>query len=273
MAITSQDGLIAGLGSAQRLVLSKAASGQTFTAGRTYSAWTLAGNPGAGSTTLGQAATGYVPTVADNGAILFTNPTGGNFSYLGGLRGISSTTGLIILADILWVWGSGGSGWSVTTTGAQSTSSPAALTRPDANGVGTELWMENLSTGGSASGTSTITYTNSAGTGSRTASLLASKVSSPVTGTVEYYTLAAGDTGVASVQSINNSATWTSGTYRLMIVRRVAELPVTANTGFSFDAYDLGLSRVYDSACLVPFFVTNGTTAGTLNSSISLPQG
>lgn len=270
MAITTQDGLISALGGAQRLLVNKA--NVTATAGRITSLWSATGQPGTGSTTLGQTTAGYVPLSSDTGALGFTNPVSGN-SYLAGIRGTCAATGLIVLYDVLWVWGSGGSGWSVTTTGAQSTVSPAALTRPDANGTNTELWVECLAAGGTATGTSTITYTNSAGTASRSASLLLTKVSGPAIGLIEAYALQAGDNGVKSVQSINNSATWSSGTFRLMIVRRVAELPCTANVGFSYDAYDLGLTRIYDSASLGAAVVSSSTTSGPVMLSISLAQG
>ena len=182
-----------------------------------------------------------------------------------------STT--VHVLDVLWVWGSGGSGWSVTSTGAQSTTSPAALTRPDANGKNTELWMETLAAGGAASGTSTITYTNSGGTGSRSASLRDSKLSSPIIGSMEPYALAAGDDGVQSVQSMTNSATWTIGTFRLCIVREVAAFGCQANQPITEDAYSLGLPRVYDSAALMVTFTPNSTTTGPLNLTLSLVQG
>lgn len=270
MAITTQDGLVSALGGAQRLIVNKA--NVTAVAGRTLSLWSAAGQPGTGSTTLGQATSGAVPTSTSTGALPFTNPVSGN-SYLAGIRGMSAATGLIIIYDLLWCWGSGGSGWSVTSTGAQSTVSPAALTRPDSTTGLNTMWMETLAVGGAASGTSTISYTDQDGTAGNSASLFATKISAPPIGTIERYTLAAGDSGVRSVQSMTNSATWTSGTFRLCIVREVAAVPCTANVGFMYDAYDLGLPRVYDSACLGVAFSANSTATGPLCMTISLAQG
>lgn len=270
MAITTQDGIVAALPSAQKLIINKASV--TAVAGRLLSLWPAAGQPGAGSTTVGQAATGAVPTSTTTGAFPFTNPASG-FSYLGLASGQNVVTGNLRVYDILWVWGSGGSGWSATTTGAQNTSSPAALTRPDADGVGTELWMETLAAGGAASGTSTVTYTNTAGTGSRSASLLASKITSPPIGTVERYALQAGDLGVKSVQTLNNSATWTSGTFRLMIVREIASIPCIANFPVLLNAFDLGLPLVYDNACIGLFFDAYTTSTGPTEIILKLIQG
>jgi hypothetical protein len=272
MAITTMDGIVAAMGTSQRLMVNKA--NVVSVSGRTISLWSGVGNPAVGLTTAGQATSGAVLTSADTGTIPFTNPSGGQNSYLGGIRGSSTAAGTLLLYDILWVWTSGGSGWSVTTTGAQSTVSPTALTRPDANGVGTELWVECLAVGGSSSGTSTITYTNSAGTGSRTATLTNAIVSTPPIGTMQAYTLAAGDLGVKSVQSINNSNTWTSGTFRIMIIRRIAEIPIiTTNTAFAYDALDLGMPRIYDSAALGLAVTAFSTAAGPTVASIQLLQG
>lgn len=274
MAITTQDGLVSGLGGGQRLVVNKASV--TSVANRLFSMWSATGQPGVGDTTSGQTTAGVVPTSATTGAITFTNPASGAFSYLARAAGIANSTtssGILVLYDMLWIWTSGGSGWSVTSTALQSTVSPPALTRPDSLGVGTELWLETIATAGTASGTSTITYTNAAGTGSRTASLLTTKISSPAIGTIEKYALASGDTGVRSVQSMQNSSTWNSGTYRLMIVRRIAELPIVASTGFIYDSFDLGLPRVYDSACIGMALESASTTTGPLLMTLTLAQG
>lgn len=271
MAITTQDGLLSALGSSQKLMWNKA--NVAATAGRPTSLWTPAGQPGAGSTTLGQAATGAVPTDADVGAHPFTNPVSGN-SYAGQISGISAATGLIVLYDLLWVWGSGGSGWSVTTTTAQSTSSPAALTRPDANGSGTEAWLEVLSTLGAGAATPTLSYTNSASTAGRTTSgMTPSYAASAATGSCFFFNLQAGDTGVKSIQSLTTSVSMTSGTARICIGRRVAELPCVANVGFKYDAYALGLPQIYNDACLVPIFFPNSTASGPTVFSLSLAQG
>ncbi len=271
MAITSQDGLLSALGGAQRLIYNKA--NLTSVAGRPQSLWTANGSPGAGSTTLGQAAAGVVPTDASQGGIPFNNPVSGN-SYLGQVSGISSATGMLLIYDLLWVWGSGGSGWSVTTTTAQSTTSPAALTRPDANGVGTEAWLEVLATMGAGAATPTLSYTNQDGTAGRTTSGMTPSYSTtaPI-GNTFFFNLTSGDTGIRSVQSLTLNTSMSSGTARICIGKRLAEIPVAANVGFKYDAYDLGLPQVYNDACICPIFIPNSTTSGPVFMTLSLPQG
>lgn len=271
MAITTQDGLLSALGGAQLLEWNKASV--TSVAGRPTSLWSGAGRPGVGSTTLGQAAAGVVPTDADTGGNPFTNPVSGN-SYMGKVSGISSATGCIRIYDLLWVWGSGGSGWSVTTTGAQNTSSPAALTRPDANGDATVAWMEVLATMGAGTATPTLSYTNQAGTASRTTSgMTPTYAASSIIGSCYFFNLQAGDTGIRSVQSLTLSVSMSSGTARICIGRLVATIPCVANVGFVYDAYALGLPQVYNDACLVPIFFPNSTTTGPTFVDVSLAQG
>lgn len=269
MSITTQDGLIAGLGAAQKLIVAKA--NVTSVAGRTTSMWSGAGQPGVGSTTLGQAAAGAVPVDTDLGFMKFTNPGAGN-SYVGGVRGNSAANGLVVIYDVLWVWGSGGSGWVVTTTTAQNTSSPAALTRPDANGTNTELLLECLTTMGAGAATPVASYTNSDGTAGRTTTAMGYNGTS-IIGSIYNFPLQAGDNGVKTVQSLTLSTTMTSGTARVMIARRVAEFPVSANIGFTYDAMDVGLPRVYDDAALLVAFIPNSIATGPTTFSMSLPQG
>lgn len=272
MAITSQDGLISALGGAQKLMWNKA--NVVSVAGRATSLWSGAGQPGVGSVTLGQAAAGVVPVSTDTGAMPFTNPGGGVNSYLGRVSGISAASGLIILYDKLWTWGSGGLGWVVTTTTAQSTTSPAALTRPDSTGAATEAWLEILAATGVGAATPVLSYTNSAGTAARiTSGMTTAYAASDIIGSMHAFNLQAGDTGVRTVQSLTLTTSMTSGTAAVHILRRVAEFPCVANQGFLYDAYDLGMSRVYDSAHLFPVFVPNSTASGPLILSASLVQG
>lgn len=269
MAITTQDGLISGLGGAQKLIVNK--QNVTTVAGRMASLWSGVGQPGVGSVTTGQAAAGAIPTSATTGTLGFTDPGAGN-SYIGGIRGISAATGLLIIFDVLWLWGSGGSGWNVTTTAAQNTSSPAALTRPDANGVNTEAFIWVLATMGTGAATPVLSYTNSAGTSGRTSGA-SSYASASIIGSMFNLPLQAGDNGIKTVQSLTTSVSMSSGTAAIAILRRVAEVPCVANIPFLYNALDLGMPRVYDSAALMVAFSPNSTASGPVSFTVSLPQG
>lgn len=271
MAITTQDGLVSALGASQKLIVNKASV--TSVAGRTTSMWSAGGQPGVGSVTLGQAAAGAVPLDSDTGFNLFTNPGSGS-SYIGGIRGISAATGLIVVFDVLWIWGSGGSGWSVTTTTAQNTTAPAALTRPDANGTNTEAWLWILATMGAGAATPVIGYTNSAGTASRTSTALSPVyASASIIGSMYNLPLQASDNGVKTIQSLTLTTSMTSGTAAIIIARRVAEVPCTANVGFTYDALDLGLPAISNDSALMVAMVPNSTVTGPTALSLSLAQG
>jgi hypothetical protein len=269
VAITTQDGLIAALGAAQRLVQVKA--NVTAVAGRMTALWSAAGQPGVGSTTLGQAAAGVVPVDSDTGYQTFTNPGSGS-TYLAGVSGVSAASGVIVIWDNVWTWGSGGSGWSVTTTTAQNTTSPAALTRPDSTGANTEAWLHILATMGSGAATPVLSYTDQDGNAGATTGTMGYN-SASIIGSMYNFPLAAGDSGVRSVQSLTLSVSMTSGTARVCIMRRLATLPCVANVGFKYNAYDLGLPVISNDAALMVGVLPSSTASGPTQLELVLAQG
>jgi hypothetical protein len=224
-------------------------------------------NPGAGVTPSSGVA-GDIPTDATTGSLgVFVNPSGAN-TYLGGMEWSNSvTSGLFVLYDRLWQ----NSGLSTTTTTAQTVNS-VALTRPDANGERTEAWFQVYATmGAGTGGTMTLTYTNSGGTASRTATLN-NYAAAGVQGRCFQYTLHSGDMGVKSIQNETHTTTLTSGTYGLVIRRRIASVVTTnLSTQTVTDGISLAMPRVYDDACLE--FLWMGSSGGVINGSLNLVQG
>jgi hypothetical protein len=124
-----------------------------------------------------------------------------------------------------------------------------------------------------ASTTSTVSYTNSAGTAGRTATLSSYPITA-LTGTWQMFSLAAGDDGVRSVQSITLGTSYVSGAIHLVAFRLVAELPtpianVASRAGFT----DLGLPTVWDSSVLQLVYWPTGTALGAVAGSCSYAQG
>lgn len=270
MAITTQDGLVSALGGAQRLIQVKA--NVTAVSGRMCALWSGAGQPGVGSTTLGQAAAGVVPVDSDTGFQTFTNPGSGS-SYLAGVSGISAVSGMLVIWDNVWRWGSGGSGWNVTTTTAQNTSSPAALTRPDSTGTGTEAWFLVLATLGAGAATPVLSYTDAGGTAGRTTGTLGYNAASIIGSMYQFPLAAPGDSGVRSVQSLTLSVSMTSGTAAICIMRRIASIPVVANVGFKYDAFDLGMPVISNDAALMVGSQAASTSSGPIQLEMILAQG
>lgn len=248
----------------QRTMTAADAAGYWYCAskdlGNTGGAW-APGTPGlAGRATDGTA-------VADAGCSYFPDAGGGAARFLTGINVTATALQSFYMMDILWI----NSGLVVTTTTAQTINSVALPARDD-NGTtnGKGCWIGLLATGalGNAAtvANSTVTYTNSAGTGSRTATLVAVVGSqfpaTPVIGTVVWFTLQAGDEGVQSIQSITLNTTLTSGTASLIIARPIVSAPVSLANQFFKNEINNGLGvRLYDKACLFPFFQASSTTA------------
>ena len=265
MAITTLDGAIAGMQPPRSLA--KAASG-TLVAGRPHTWWALAGSPGAGTydTTLngailtGNAVAGQIPR---------SNPVSGN-AHLARLSAMCNQAGTLMLCDRLW------QNRPANASGAQAITSPTWPARDVAgttNGDGVLLGVEFSTAQTAGTPTCAVTYTNQAGTGSKTANLLDAITATTAVGSFLRMDLAAGDTGVRSVQSVNFSATSTGGVWNLVAYRVLATLELMAAIPNAIDVLTSGMPRIYDGT--VPFlvFVPNTTTATTLAGSYVETQG
>lgn len=267
MAISTLDGLIAALGSGtQRGTFLKLFTPQA--AGAWMSLWNQPGIPGAAANPASGVA-GAVPTDATAGAFPFTNPTAPALTYLARLAVNASVSGVAMLYDRLWE----NSGLSPTTTTGQTVNS-VALTRPDALGGDVEAWFQVYAAmGAGTGGTMTLTYTDQDGNTGSTATIQ-SFAGSAAIGRTFPYSLAAGDTGVRSIQTETHTATLTSGTYGLVLRRRVATIPIpVSNTGALLDPLSGGLPTIPDDACLELLWFPTGTTATTLQAALALAQG
>lgn len=274
MAITTIDGAVAGAQPPQPFVKS---GGTMEAAGVPHSLFYSTGVPGAASAPSpglnGAALTSYT------GQIPFTNPGAGN-SYLYRLQAACSGTGTLLLCDRLWH----NSGYTATTTAAENTTHPGIPAR-DANGatngdgVLCAIEVSTATTNGSAITNMTITYTNQAGTGSKTGTIPSTRPGGgfPATaaaGSFIPFDLAAGDTGVRSIQALTKGTSLVTGTVHLVQYRVLAEVNLpTANVGQLVDFITGGGPRLYDST--VPFLVwiPTATTAVTLTGSMTVTQG
>lgn len=233
-------------------------------AGTFQSLWTAAGAPGAGTTPptgVGQA--------CDNtttGALKFSNPTGGDYSYLARALLNNGTLGTLFVYDRL-VHTSGLSG---TVSGSQTVNT-TALTRYT-NGEGVMPWIEFYTPTGSTAVNITITYTNTAGDSKTSTST--SFIVTPVAGQLLPIPLADGDTGVQSVQTVVLSAsTGTAGNFGVTLMRRLTSASIQPSSATVMDAFATGLQKVEDSACLALAAYVSTTSTGALIGELSLVQG
>ena len=271
MANTSLDLFVANM---QEPVDFLKVGGTMQAAGILHSLWYSAGNPGAAA----------APTPGLNGAALsstsaqvagqlpFTDPVSGN-SNLALLEAAAGVAGTLYLVDRLWH----NSSIVVTTTTQQAITSPTwpARDRSGAtSGAGVMVGLEVSSAMGNGSPitNTTLAYTNSGGTGSKTATI-ASFPANAVAGTFIPFSLAAGDVGVRSVQGITLGTTYSSGTFHLVAYRILARLGLPANQAARKNLFELGKPRLYNGA--VPFLLwrPSATTAVTVDGSVAWAQG
>lgn len=270
MAITTWDQLLAALATAQRIGWNKLSI--TTVAGGFYSMWDVQGDPGAGLMAIGNTTTGIVPTDGTAGAFTINAPTGGNLLYLAqaNIGAAGPLSG--ILYDRLWHAGSFNANQAIGTP--FNTSSPAALTRPDANGENTELWLEvNAAISNTATSIS-IGYTNSAGTSGRATPAIS--IQNLPTRRMALLPFQTGDVGIRSIQSFTTSGTVASaGTFNLIIARRLFTdaIPGSQVGPGPRGPTETGMPQVYDASCLALMCYTFTTSSGQWIGDASIAQG
>ena len=267
MAITTLDGAIAGMQPPREII--KALTG-TLVAGRPHSLLYLAGIPAAAA----------APSPGIGGAVLtsyagqlpFTNPVSGN-TYLARLQAQATQAGSLLLCDRLWH----NSGIDVTSTAEQTFTGSAQIPARDQNGnnagIGVFGAVEVVTATGAGTPTLTLKYTDQDGNAGATAVNPIATVASSIAGSFYPIGLAAGDTGIQKAESLQLSATWTSGALSVVLYRVLARLELQAAIPNAIDALTCGFARLYNDS--VPFlvFIPNTTTTSNINGHVIWTQG
>lgn len=217
------------------------------------------------------------------GQIPFNNPASGN-SYLAAARSSGTITAgnWLILIDRLWESGSSGTALlDRTVTTAQAVDSvtwPARDANGSTNGEGVYIAIEITTTMGTGTPGVTMSYTNSGGTSGKTSPQMimtpATASSSPAS--LYVMALAAGDTGVRSIQTITFSATWgTAGVLNLIAFRPIAMIPVSDASKLygAEDAFTLGMPRLFDNSVLQLCQYVGSTSGTPISGEIGITQG
>ena len=264
MAISTVDDIVSGLSGCQSVDYLKVLNAAKA-AGAFQSSWLAAGNPGTGSAAPAYTAgSGYTCSSATAGAMRYTNASVQN--WLARLAATCTQPGTLICYDRLWScsgMGFAAATYTVTTPG----SLPARITD---NGVDVEAWIEQFVAAGAASGTLTLNYLNT-NTGAAKAGVVAAVVSAPVAGQLQPIPIVAGDTGVRSIVSAVNSATWTSGSFGITLMKPVARI-MCPNIGIGqvLDWAGTGLAKLPADACLMWAYLAQNTTAATLVGTMDI---
>lgn len=189
-------------------------------------AWSV-GTPGVNgvSTACDVVGTAGTGGALSTGSHVLPDPSSGGW-YLTRFGTNAAVANTYQLIDIIWY----NTGLAVAA-GAQAIVSPAFGARDvngstNGEGIGVAVYALTALGNAAAVATSTVSYTNSAGTAGRTATFSGAvgfqSPATPVIGTFMPFTLQAGDTGVRSIQSFNTGTTYTSGTMMLIAYRPIA---------------------------------------------------
>jgi len=179
--------------------------------------------------------------------------------------------------DMLWV----NTGIVVTTTTAQAISMPTLPARDvngTTNGEGCMIGMltTTANTNAAAIANSIVTYTNSDGVGSRTATLSAIAGSqippTPVIGTLVWFNLQSGDRGVRSIQSITLNTSLGGGAVSLFIARDLANIGTSVvNVQVTRRLSDPGV-RLFNGSCILHCNLSSGGTTTFYNGEIVIQE-
>ena len=229
-------------------------------AGRGTSLWQYEGMPTGGATPGATA----VPDRTTTGAIPFTAPGGSRDKWLVNASIVPLVAGVFLLYDRLLHVG-GLSGTSTADQSVQGTG-PAtpALTR-NTGGAGTIAFYEIYSQIGATSTTLTMTYTNQAGTGSRTSTINIGATNLREPTRMQRIPLAAGDSGIREIDKVKLTATTgTAASFGITIGQPLAWIPVGAAGIAGWRDYTTGLPgipSIHPDACLALYFVAGAATA------------
>lgn len=215
-------------------------------------------------------------TAADYGCLPITNAATGS-NYLTALDMQGSVNHTHDFFDCLWV----NTGLVVTTTTAQAITTPTLPARDingttNGEGCGIAMLFTAAATNAAAISNATVSYTNSKGTAGRTATLTTATGSaipaSPVIGTMIWFALAAGDTGVRSIQSVTLGTSLVTGSISMMITRDICTLGTTAVNIASAKTIGSPGIKLFNGTCLLHNIMASATTATFMSGSLAVME-
>ena len=221
------------------------------------------GFPGSGS--ISTATNGAVLTNTSPGALPFNNPATGQNTYLANIKWPASTLDrTIFLVDFLW--NKQINNTSILPQSIDSIPFPARDRNGTSNGDGVYIAIHSYSSNGSGVD-ALISYTNSVGVSGRAGNMIWQNISAQ-SGVFMPFSLAEGDLGVRSVQSVTLSAAAGSASLALVAFRPITSIfSYETNTLEQLgDAVSFAMPRLYDSSCLTLMY--HGPSTITPNHGI-----
>lgn len=94
---------------------------------------------------------------------------------------------------------------------------------------------------------------------------------SPTIGTIVWFQLAAGDTGVQSIQSVTLGTSLVSGSISMLIARPIVTIPGSAaNIGVQAMINENPGVKIYNDSCLLHCYLASAVTATTVSGTINV---
>ena len=270
MAITTMDGLLTAYATAKRYPFYIPSVG-TEGAGTYSTQWIRAARQ-----PLTGAAPGTTARACSSSTAGALNPnmgsaTSGKKFYLAGVSLVSTALQTILLYDRLVDV----SGYNGTEVNVDTAVNNTAITRPDANGAGVELWQDIYAGYGSTASTLNIKYTDQSGNTAQVATY-SHPANQPSDGQAAPITLASGDTGVRAVTNYHWSiSTGSNGNIGFTLRRRIGcVFPIqTIHVPIFFTPAQMGLVEVPDDACLEMMVMCAGSSTGIFMGEIVIVEG
>lgn len=284
MGFTSNDDLVSSVtgGKQWQYTWNKiTTAGITYTAGRWYDWTQVAGTPIANAWAGSALAWTACDESTGNGTQIFGMRHGGDVStdtkHLLFAEAVTAVaTGVpsyLKLVDICGYW----PGINMNSSSLQTLTGTPTLRYSNGNGV--RAYLVVTATTGATAHNLSMTYTNQAGTGSRTLPVTVACTASAVVGHIThsgvaannygpYLPLASGDYGIQNVASVQLSAASLAGTAALVLCREICSIPlVTASvsSGRSFVNEIPSLPQIPDEACLAWLYFAGAATAASTN--------
>jgi hypothetical protein len=274
MAITTMDGLAAAVAGSQDMVLQKA-SALTSVAAFWYSLFAEAGNPPAGTLTIGNATAGVVPTDATAGAALVNAFTGANTGYLAAIRASATATQTLALYDRVYHAGS----FATTPTGTTTLAAQPSFSGRVQGGTdfgGCEIWLEINTAIAASAVTIQVGYQDGTTAGGAAQS---TTVTASLSGYPTKRMLQLGMANGTGVQKINTfivgGTAAATGSINVVVLRKLATIPImVANLSSQpLDFFALGGQVVFADSCLCLMSLATGTALGNIVGDCQIING
>ncbi len=252
------------IGSTKQTITWNKTTSRTTVGSAPFSIFDIAGNPGAGTLSVGNTANGIVPTdaLAGNPPINTITGTG----YLTKVTFASTVACRLAIYDRVFSAGAYSFNSDVTLT-----SQPSYVSRmPNSDYKGTELWLETV-TSFTGSQSIRIQYLDQDGNGGDTGTIATGVA--PIIGRMLRIPLASGDSGISRINVVTSSVA-SVGTFNVHVMRKLWEGRVQiANGGDLHNLYKTGMPIVYDTSALFIVDTADSSSSGVPTVDMEIAQG